>query len=132
MAFSIKEVKTPADKKKFIQLPWKIYGDSSVWVPPLINERKKFLDPTVNPFFKDSKVDLFVVISNNRTVVGRVALIENHVYNKKLSQQVGFFGMFEVINDEQASGLLLDEAGKWCQKKKFNKLIGPVNLSTNH
>ena len=100
--------------------------------PPLISERKKFLDPAVNPFFKDSKVDLFLVVSNNRTVVGRIALIENHVYNKKLSQQVGFFGMFEVINDEQASDLLLDEAEQWCQKKKFNKLMGPVNLSTNH
>ena len=132
MVLSVKEVKTPADKKQFIQLPWRIYGDSSLWVPPLISERKKFLDPAVNPFFKDSKVDLFLVVSNNRTVVGRVALIENHVYNKKLSQQVGFFGMFEVINDEQASDLLLDEAEKWCQKKKFNKLMGPVNLSTNH
>ena len=132
MAFSIKEVKTPADKKKFIQLPWKIYDDSSLWVPPLISERQKFLDPTVNPFFKDSKVDLFLVVSNNRTVVGRVALIENDVYNKKLSQQVGFFGMFEVINDKQASNLLLCEAEKWCKEKKLNKLVGPVNLSTNH
>ena len=119
MVLSVKEVKTPADKKQFIQLPWRIYGDSSLWVPPLISERKKFLDPAVNPFFKDSKVDLFLVVSNNRTVVGRVALIENHVYNKKLSQQVGFFGMFEVINDEQASDLLLDEAEKWCQKKNI-------------
>jgi len=115
MVLSVKEVKTPADKKQFIQLPWGIYGDSSLWVPPLISERKKFLDPAVNPFFKDSKVDLFLVVSNNQTVVGRVALIENHVYNKKLSQQIGFFGMFEVINE-----------------KKFNKLMGPVNLSTNH
>ena len=132
MAFSIKEVKTPADKKQFIRLPWKVYADSSIWVPPLISERKKFLDPTVNPFFKDSKVDLFLVISNNRTVVGRVALIENYAHNKKLSQRVGFFGMFEVINNKQASNLLLGEAGKWCQEKQLNKLVGPVNLSTNH
>ena len=132
MAFSIKEVKTPVDKKQFIRLPWKVYGDSSIWVPPLISERKKFLDPTVNPFFKDSKVDLFLVVSNNRTVVGRVALIENYAHNKKLSQRVGFFGMFEVINNKQASNFLLDEAGKWCQEKQLNKLVGPVNLSTNH
>ena len=132
MVFSLKEVKTPADKKQFIRLPWVIYGDSSRWVPPLISERKKFLDPAVNPFFKDSKVDLFLVVSNNRTVVGRIALIENHVHNKKLSQQIGFFGMFEVVNDKQASGLLLDKAEKWCQEKKLNKLVGPVSLSTNH
>ena len=99
MALSVKKVKTTTDKNKFIKLPWKIYGDSPLWVPPLISERKKFLDPSVNPFFKGSKVDLFLVISDNQTVVGRVALIENHVFNKELPEQVGFFGMFEVVND---------------------------------
>ncbi|MCH2392725.1 MAG: hypothetical protein MK238_09360, partial [Nitrospinales bacterium] len=132
MALSVKKVKTSTDKNKFIKLPWKIYGDSPLWVPPLISERKKFLDPSVNPFFKDSKVDLFLVISDNQTVVGRVALIENHVFNKELPEQVGFFGMFEVVNDKQASDLLLDKAEQWCREKKFSKLVGPVSFTTNH
>ena len=132
MALSVKKVKTSTDKNKFIKLPWKIYGDSPLWVPPLISERKKFLDPSVNPFFKDSKVDLFLVISDNQTVVGRVALIKNHVCSKELPEQVGFFGMFEVVNDKQASDLLLDKAEQWCREKKFSKLVGPVSFSTNH
>ncbi|SVC35356.1 uncharacterized protein METZ01_LOCUS288210, partial [marine metagenome] len=86
----------------------------------------------VNPFFKDSKVNLFLVVANNQTVVGRVALIENYIYNKNSSEQIGFFGMFEVVNDKQAADLLFSEAEKWCLKKKFNKLIGPVNFSINH
>ena len=132
MALSVKKVKTSTDKNKFIKLPWKIYGDSPLWVPPLISERKKFLDPSVNPFFKDSKVDFFLVISDNQTVVGRVALIENHVFNKELPERVGFFGMFEVVNDKQASDLLLDKAEQWCREKKFSKLVGPVSFTTNH
>jgi GNAT superfamily N-acetyltransferase len=131
MVLSLKEVKTSTDKDKFIRLPWKIYGDSLLWVPPLISERKRFLDPKVNPFFKDSKVDLFLAVSNNQTVVGRVAFIENYIFNKSSSEQIGFFGMFEVVKDKQASDLLLDKAEEWCREKKFSKLVGPVNLSTN-
>jgi hypothetical protein len=132
MVFSLKEVKTSTEKNQFIRLPWKIYGDSPMWVPPLISERKRFLDPAVNPFFKDSKVDLFLVVSNDDIVVGRFALIENYIYNKNPSKQIGFFGMFEVINDKQVSDFLFSEAEKWCRKKNFKKLIGPVNFSINH
>jgi len=86
----------------------------------------------VNPFFKDSKVDLFLVISDKQTVVGRIALIENHVFNKELPEQMGFFGMFEVVNDKQASDLLFDKAEQWCREKKFSKIVGPVSFTTNH
>jgi GNAT superfamily N-acetyltransferase len=40
--------------------------------------------------------------------------------------------MFEVVNDKQASDLLLNTAELWCREKKIKKLIGPVNFSTNH
>ena len=132
MVLRVKKVKTPADKNQFIRLPWGIYGDSPSWIPPLISEREKFLNPEVNPFFKESEVDLFLVISSDQTPVGRVALTVNHVHNKTFAEQVGFFGMFEAVNDRQVSDLLLNTAETWCRKKNFNKLVGPVNLSTNH
>jgi GNAT superfamily N-acetyltransferase len=40
--------------------------------------------------------------------------------------------VFEVVNDKQASDLLLDNAEQWCREKKFNKLVGPVSFTTNH
>ena len=132
MVFSVKKVKTPAEKRQFIRLPWRIYGDSPSWVPPLISEREKFLNPEVNPFFKESEVDLFLVVSSDKTPVGRIALIINHIRNKNFSEQVAFFGMFEVVNDREVSDLLLNTAEIWCREKKIRKLVGPVSLSTNH
>jgi hypothetical protein len=132
MVFSVKKVKTPADKQQFIQMPWRVYDKPSLWVPPLISERLKFLNPEVNPFFKESEVDLFLVISESKEVVGRIALIINHAHNQKFSEKVGFFGMFETINNKEASDSLFDVATVWCREKNLNKLVGPVNLSTNH
>ena len=35
----------------FIKLPWRLYRNEPNWVPPLVSERKKFLDRDRNPFF---------------------------------------------------------------------------------
>ena len=64
MAFSVKKVRTSGEKNQFIRLPWKIYGGLPYWIPPLVSERKKFLNPKTNPFLKESDVDLFLVISD--------------------------------------------------------------------
>jgi len=132
MVFSVKNVQTPADKNQFIRLPWGIYGDYSSWVPPLISEREKFLNPAYNPFFKEAEVDLFIVVSSDQTPVGRIALIVNRAHDQFYSERVGFFGMFEAINNNEVSGMLLNTAEKWCREKKLSKLVGPLNLSTNH
>lgn len=132
MVFSIKKVKTPADKYQFIHLPWQIYSDFPCWVPPLVSERKNFLNPKANPFLKESDVDLFLVVSEDQKPVGRVAFIINNKHNEINSERVGFFGMFEAINDRRVSGLLLNTLEVLCRKSKLKKILGPVSLSTNH
>ena len=49
----IKPVQTKKDKRSFLNFPWKIYKDDPLWVPPLIPERAKVIDPEQGLFFKD-------------------------------------------------------------------------------
>ena len=95
MGFNVRKVETSADKRRFVLLPWKIYKNSSCWIPPLVRERKRFLNPQKNPFLKESDVELFIVVSSKHETLGRIALIVNNIYNKIYSERVGFFGMFE-------------------------------------
>jgi len=132
MTFVIRKVETAADLNQFIRVPWKIYGDPRCWVPPLISERKRFLNSKLNPFFERAEVDLCLAQSENRSPVGRIACILNHAYNTFHSERTGFFGMFESVNQGEASDLLLDWAFSWCRDKGLDRLVGPVNLSTNH
>ena len=132
MTYEIRKVKTPADLNQFIRLPWELYGDNHCWVPPLISERKRFLNPKLNPFFEHAEVELCLAHSENRTPVGRIACILNHAYNTFHSKRTAFFGMFESVNQGEASDLLLDWAFKWCREKDLDQLVGPMNLSTNH
>jgi hypothetical protein len=132
MGFEIVKVESRQDQERFIRLPWKIYKDYSNWVPPLVQERKKFLNPDINPFFEHAEVDLFLAVDSERVPVGRIALIHDRNYQDLHSEPVGMFGMFESVDDPNVSRLLLDKAYQWCQKKRFTRLMGPMNLSTNH
>ena len=132
MGFELVKVKTCEDLDQFICLPWKIYKDQPCWVPPLIQERKRFLNPDINPFFEHAEVDLFLAIDSNGSPLGRIALVYDKSYKDLYSEPVGMFGMFESVDDLNLFRFLLDKAHQWCQKKGCVRLIGPMNLSTNH
>ena len=123
-------VKTKKELKQFILLPWKIYRNDKNWVPPLISERKDFLNPKKNPFFKHAEVNLYLAKKDNQ-VVGRVAGIVNHLHIQTHNEKVAFFGLFECINDYKVAKALLDTAKDWLKSKGMEKLRGPADFSSN-
>ncbi len=126
------KVETRQDLERFVRLPWKVYQDQPCWVPPLIGERIKFLSPDINPFFEHAEVELFLAVDASQSAVGRIALIHDRSYEELYAEPVGMFGMFETVDDPNVSRLLLDKAYQWCLDKGFVRLMGPMNLSTNH
>ncbi|MBZ0202272.1 MAG: hypothetical protein IT281_04580 [Ignavibacteria bacterium] len=115
---------------KFIKLPWELYKGDPNWVPPLIFDVRKNLDPKKNPFFKHAEVELFLA-EKEGNLVGRIAAIKNDNHNNFHKDKVGFFGFFETIDDEDVSDFLLETACQWVKSKGFNEIMGPVNPSTN-
>lgn len=132
MGFELVKVETRQDLERFIRLPWKIYKDQPCWVPPLIRERKTFLNSDINPFFEHADADLFLAVDSDRSPVGRIALVHDRNFQDVHSESVGMFGMFESVNDPNLFKLLLDQAYQWCRDRKHARLMGPMNLSTNH
>ena len=82
MDLRLNEVKSAAELDRFIRLPWKIYKDYPCWVPPLISERKKFLNPQINPFFENAEAQLFIAENHRGNTLGRIALVHDHTYQK--------------------------------------------------
>jgi len=95
-------------------------------------EREKFLDTKTNPFFEHAEVDFFLALGGNGKPVGRIAFVVDHAYNTFHSEEVGFFGLFESIDDQDVASRLLNAAYERCRAKGLKKLLGPMNLSTNH
>jgi hypothetical protein len=129
--FTIKQTPSKA-WNEFILFPWlsQIYKNNSCWVPPLISEDKKLLNPSIHPFHKYADVTLFMLYQNNKPV-GRIAAIINYNHNKFHDEKTGFFGFFESINSSEVVRCLIDAASDYLKAKGMKVIRGPMNFSTN-
>ncbi len=116
--------------RAFIAFPWQVYIHDHLWVPPLLMERKAFLDPRHNPFFQHAQVQLFMAYRAGQPV-GRIAAVLNALHDQFHNERAGFFGLFECLPDAQAATALLAAAAAWVRERGATFLRGPVNLSTN-
>ncbi len=126
----ITKVVSQKDLMRFIKMQWKIYKGDAHWVPPLIMDRKKILNKEKNPFFKHSQAEYFLAEKDGK-VVGRIAAIKNDLHNKTHNDNVGFFGFFECINDQEVANALFDTAKAWLKEKGLDVMRGPANPSSN-
>jgi len=116
--------------REFIKLPWKIYRDDPLWVPPLISQQKEYLNPVKNPFYDHARVQLFLARRGDRSV-GRIAAVVNEAHNQFHNEQTGFFGFFECVNDHAVAKQLLDGARDWLREQGMQTMRGPANFSSN-
>ncbi len=131
MSVEVTPVETRAERKAFVRFPWQIYpGRYPWWVPPLLSEERKRIDPGSNPFFEHGSVQLLLARRDGR-IVGRIAAIENELHNKFHNEKLGFFGFFESIDDREVASALLDSAAAWVKARGLEVLRGPANFSTN-
>jgi hypothetical protein len=130
MALLIRPVRDPSDFTRFIDLPFRLYRDVPMWVPPLKSDVRGMFDRAKNPFFEHAEVESFLAVRDDR-VVGRIAAIDNRAHNEFHEDRVGFFGFFECEEDPEAAGALFDAAEAWLAARGKDILRGPVNFSTN-
>jgi len=126
----IRPAETAAERKAYIYFLWDVYKGDPYWVPPLISERIEFLDPEKHPFHQHAKVRYFTAQRDGK-IVGTIAGIINHNHNTYWDDKVGFFGLFEVLKDEEAAHALLAVAEDFVRSEGMDTLRGPMNFSTN-
>jgi len=127
---TIHPIVTPQERLEFIHFQWQVYRGDPYWVPPLISERVEFLDKERNPFHQHSEVELFMARRGGKPV-GTVAAILNNRHIEFQGEKVGFFGLFEVLPDQEAAQQLLETACEWVRKRGMVAIRGPVSFSTN-
>jgi GNAT superfamily N-acetyltransferase len=126
----IKALHPKKDIVKFVKFAWKIYEGDTYWVPPLMMDKKKLLNKEKNPFFKTAQMEMFMAYKDGEPV-GRIAAIKNDTHNEVHNENIGFFGFFESINDQEVANALLDTAKEWLKDKGVDAMRGPANPSSN-
>lgn len=126
----VRVVATPQDHKLFLEFPWQHYQDDANWTPPLVSQRKDLLNKQKNPAWEYMEGDYFLAWRGG-TVVGTIAAFINHRHNEHAKERVGFFGMFESINDASVAGALLETACAWIRERGYMTIRGPMNFTTH-
>ncbi|MFH0976355.1 MAG: hypothetical protein V1874_11295 [Spirochaetota bacterium] len=127
---TVKKVTTKSMLKEFIMLPWSagLYENDPAWVPPIIKEQKKFLDPKKGYFFEIGEAVYFLAYKNGKPS-GRISAHINRLYEEKYDKETGFFGFFESINDIDVARALFTAAEDWLLSRGKSKINGPQNFS---
>lgn len=124
----------PVDSKKqlhdFIMLPFTLYKNEPNWVPPLIGDQKKLFNPKKNPYYQHSEGKLFLAFKDGK-LAGRISAHSNTQHNKEHHENIGFFGFFECLNDQETANALFEAAYEWNRYRGFTSLRGPMNFSVN-
>ncbi|MEY2601780.1 MAG: hypothetical protein QOJ36_1099 [Verrucomicrobiota bacterium] len=127
----VSQVTDRKERDQFIKFPWRIYQNDPAWVPPLIIERKAFLDRKRHPFYQHGDAALFLA-KRNGEIVGRIMVSDDPNYNALHQSNVGCFGLFESIDDVDVAAALLDSAVEWLRRRGRSEIIGPIDYSTNY
>ena len=116
-------------KNEFIRVPWPLYRDDPMWVPPLLLERRMHLSPS-NPYFEHAKYMSWVAYRNTKPV-GRISAQIDQLHLDRYQNATGFFGMLEAEDDPAAFQLLMKTAESWLRDQGMKHISGPFNLSIN-
>src|SRR3954470_23035202 len=127
----ISKVVSRADRDAFIKFPWRIYANDPAWVPPLLIERKEYLNRKKHPFFEHGRAEFFLARRDGE-IVGRIAASDDPKYNEIHDSNVGCFGMFEAIDDQGVANALFNTAAQWLRNLGRDEIMGPIDYSTNY
>jgi hypothetical protein len=117
-------VSSPRQLKQFIDLPYNLYKNDPVWVPPLRSEIFGQFDKKRNPTLDHLEYELFILEDKGR-IIGRIAAFTDTLALEIWKEPVGLFGYFECIDNTEASSLLLDAARSWLTGKGMKQMRGP-------
>ena len=128
---TVTEVTSSAERDAFIKLPWQIYAGDPVWAPPLIIERKEFLNRKKHPFYQHGDAALFLARRGSE-IVGRIMASDDPKYNALHESNVGCFGLFESVDDREVASALFERASAWARARGRSEIMGPIDYSTNY
>ncbi|WP_375397659.1 N-acetyltransferase [uncultured Sphingomonas sp.] len=129
---SIRPISRKADRKKFVDLPFRLYQDDPHWVPPLKGEALGLITPEKNGWFSHARAQLFLA-ERDGVVVGRIsAHIDTLALTMPAAQGFGpgcgQFGLLDA-EDEAIAGALIAAAEAWLTKEGMTRVLGPISMS---
>ena len=129
---TIRPVQTKADRRTFVDLPFRLYRDDPAWVPPLKGEALGLITPEKNGWYSHARAQLFLA-EHGGQVVGRISA---HIDTLALTMPAeqgfgpgtGQWGLMEAESEEVFAALLAAAEG-WLRGQGMHRALGPISQS---
>lgn len=125
-------VVSKAQRRAFVDVPFRLYRDDPNWVPPLKSEALGLITPEKNGWFSHAKAQLFLARRDGK-MVGRIsAHIDTLALTMPAAQGFGpgcgQWGLMEA-EDEEVFTALLARAEGWLRDQGMTRALGPISMS---
>lgn len=128
-AIEVLPVKTWKQRHTFVNIPWQIYADDPMWVPPLRLERRLHFSK-MNPYFKHAEWQAWIAYRGTEPA-GRISAQVDSIQRKYHGAEEGQFGLLEAVDDPRVFNALLETAESWLAERDSRHITGPFNFSIN-
>jgi len=132
MSLEIRPVESKKEQETFLHVPWTLGMKSDPnWVPPLLDDYRRSLDPKKSPFLKHGEVKCFLALRDGQPA-GRISAQIDTDFDKQWPDEKGvaFFGFFDSQQDTAVARALLDAAAGWAHSRGRSRLRGPYTLDS--
>ena len=123
----IKEVKTKADRRLFVDLPNRLYRDNDNFVPAFYGDDMADWDEKKNPAFEYCEARSWLAYKDDQ-LVGRIGAILSHASNEKWGTKRMRFSQVDFIDDREVSKALFDTVENWAREKGMEEMHGPLGF----
>lgn len=128
MKVTVKEVVSRTDLKRFVHFPNEMYKDNPYYVPTLESGDLDVLNPKKNHAFEFCEGRYWLALDEGGRIVGRIAGIINHQYNKKMGVDYARFGFMDFVDDNTVVDALFDTVEAWARGKGMKVMNGPLGF----
>ena len=119
---------TKKNLRKFTQFQIDLYRGNDCYVPPLVSDDVKTLDPKKNPAFDFCEAQCFMAYEGGRPV-GRVAAIINNAVNERSGEKSVRFGFLDFEDNPEVSAALMKAVEQWGKERGMTRVIGPLGFT---
>ena len=126
----IEAIADKAGRRRFINMPTRLYRQHPQWTAPLFIERYLHLSDH-NPYFKHARWQSWLATRNGEPV-GRISAQIDQSRLDRYNDATAYFGFLDAVDDSAVFQALLATATDWLAKQGIRRVRGPFNFSTNH
>ncbi|MGH9104021.1 MAG: hypothetical protein ACRDYD_13730 [Acidimicrobiales bacterium] len=129
MPLRIEPVEDARGRRRFVDLPFRLFGQDPTWVPPLRLSVLDRISPR-HPALEHQETQLWMAWRDGRPVA-RLGACVDRMFNELQDLSWGWLGFFESTDDQEAADALFERGWAWAAGRGATVCVGPASFTTN-